>query len=561
MKNKSRDLINLGLMLLVVILINCIGSFFFHRFDLTSEKRYTLTSNSVELAKNLNDVVFVKVYLDGEFPGAAGFKRLRNSTKELLDEFRAYAGDNIEYEFIDPNALTDKKQRNELFKQLDKKGLQATNLEVKGEKGVNQQIIFPGALITYKGQEIPWQLLKTQTGVSPEEQLNNSVMALEYDFSNAIRKLNKGIKPEVAFIDGQHEADTLQVADICQGLSDYYDVVRIKINHRLKALNGVKTVVIAHPDSAFDEKDKFILDQFIMNGGNVLWLINPVSVSYDSLRRNASTFGIANTLNISDQLFRYGVRVNTNLVQDLQCSAIPVNKALVGAAPRFELMNWIFSPLIMPIEKHPIVKNLDLIKFDFTSSIDTIGVKNVKKTILLRTSRYTKLVNAPVRVNLAMVNVRPDENQFRKPPQPVAILLEGNFESLYKNRIPPSIARDSTIGFKETGKPAKMIVVADGNIIRNSLDRNGMPLPLGYDVYTRKMYGNKNFILNCINWLCDDQGLMSARARDIQLRMLNKKRITVERLQWQLINTLVPILVILVTGIVLFMIRKKKYAH
>ena len=561
MKNKSRDLINLGLMLLVVILINCIGSFFFHRFDLTSEKRYTLTSNSVELAKNLNDVVFVKVYLDGEFPGAAGFKRLRNSTKELLDEFRAYAGDNIEYEFIDPNAITDKKQRNELFKQLDKKGLQATNLEVKGEKGVNQQIIFPGALITYKGQEIPWQLLKTQTGVSPEEQLNNSVMALEYDFSNAIRKLNKGIKPEVAFIDGQHEADTLQVADICQGLSDYYDVVRIKINHRLKALNGVKTVVIAHPDSAFDEKDKFILDQFIMNGGNVLWLINPVSVSYDSLRRNASTFGIANTLNISDQLFRYGVRVNTNLVQDLQCSAIPVNKALVGAAPRFELMNWIFSPLIMPIEKHPIVKNLDLIKFDFTSSIDTIGVKNVKKTILLRTSRYTKLVNAPVRVNLAMVNVRPDENQFRKPPQPVAILLEGNFESLYKNRIPPSIARDSTIGFKETGKPAKMIVVADGNIIRNSLDRNGMPLPLGYDVYTRKMYGNKNFILNCINWLCDDQGLMSARARDIQLRMLNKKRITVERLQWQLINTLVPILVILVTGIVLFMIRKKKYAH
>jgi ABC-2 type transport system permease protein len=559
-KNKKRDLLNLLLSILIIILLNYIASFVFHRFDLTSEKRFTLTPSSVQLAKDLDDAVFVKIYLDGDFPGAPGFKRLRNATKELLDEFRAYAGDNIEYEFVDPNAIADKNQREQLYQQLDKKGLQATNLEVKGEKGVNQQIIFPGAIVTFKGRELPWQLLKTQMGIDPDEQLNNSVQTLEYEFSNTMRRLNIGMKPRVAFIEGQHEFDSLQVADVTSSLQEYYDIERITINTQLKSLDGIKAIIIAKPDTTFDEKDKFIIDQYIMKGGKALWLIDPVYVSYDSLRKSAATLAIENPLNIKDQLFKYGVRINANLIQDLQCSAIPVNKALAGQPPRFELMPWVFSPLIIPMDQHPIVKNLDLIKFDFVSSIDTIGTKNIRKTVLLRSSRYTKLVNAPARVNLAMVNIRPDENQFRKSFQPVAVLLEGEFESLYKNRIPPNIAKDSAIGFKEVSKPTKMIVISDGDIIRNNIDRNGQPMQLGYDVYTRKMYGNKNFILNCINWLCDDSGLMSARARDIKLRMLNKKKITSERLKWQVINTSLPIVFIVVLGIILFFIRKKKYA-
>ncbi|MBI2269616.1 MAG: gliding motility-associated ABC transporter substrate-binding protein GldG [Bacteroidetes bacterium] len=546
--------------MIIIILLNYICSFVFYRIDLTSEKRFTLTSGSVQLAKDLDDVVFVKIYLDGDFPGAPGFKRLRDATKELLDEFRAYSGDNIEYEFVDPNAITDKKQRGQLYEQLDKKGLQATNLEVKGEKGVSQQIIFPGAIVTFKGRELPWQLLNTQTGVDPNEQLNNSVQTLEYEFSNTIRRLNKGIKPRIAFIDGQHEIDSLQVADVAMDLSEYYDIERITINNQLKSLDGLKAIIIARPDSAFDEKDKFIIDQYVMNGGNVFWLIDPVYVSYDSLRKSAATLGLENQLNLKDQLFKYGVRINANLIQDLQCSAIPVNKALVGQQPRFELMPWFFSPLIISSEQHPIVKNLDLIKFDFVSSIDTIRTENVRKTILLKSSRYTKLINSPVRINLAMVNIRPDENQFKKSFQPVAVLLEGKFESLFKNRIPPSIAKDSAIGFKETGKPAKMIIVSDGDVIRNLVDRNGQPMPLGYDVYTRKMYGNKNFILNCMNWLCDDSGLMSARARDIKLRMLNKKKIVAERVKWQVINTSLPIIFIVILGVVLYFIRKGKYA-
>ncbi|MBL7891517.1 MAG: gliding motility-associated ABC transporter substrate-binding protein GldG [Bacteroidia bacterium] len=557
---KKRDILNLALSVIIIILLNYICSFVFYRFDLTSEKRFSLTPGSIQLAKDLDDVVFVKIYLDGDFPGAPGFKRLRDATKELLDEFRAYSGDNIEYEFVDPNAITDKKQRGQLYEQLDKKGLRATNLEVKGEKGVSQQIIFPGAIVTFKGRELPWQLLNTQTGVDPNEQLNNSVQALEYEFSNTIRRLNKGLKPRVAFIDGQREIDSLQIADVALSLSEYYDIERVTINSQLKRLDGLKAVIIARPDSAFDEKDKFIIDQYIMNGGNVLWLIDPVYVSYDSLRKSAATLGLENELNLKDQLFKYGVRINANLIQDLQCSAIPVNKALVGQQPRFELMPWFFSPLIIPTEQHPIVKNLDLIKFDFVSSIDTIKTENVRKTILLKSSRYTKVVNSPVRINLAMVNIRPDENQFRKSFQPVAVLLEGKFESLYKNRIPPSIAKDSAIGFKETGKPAKIIVVSDGDVIRNNVDRNGQPMPLGYDVYTRRMYGNKNFILNCVNWLCDDSGLMSARARDIKLRMLNKKKIVAERVKWQVINTSLPVIFIVILGVVLYFIRKRKYA-
>lgn len=556
---KKQDMLNLGLSIIIIILINYISSFIFHRLDLTSEKRYTLTQSSINLAKNLDDVVFVKIYMGDDFPGAPGFKRLRNATKELLDEFRAYAGDNIEYEFIDPNAIADKKQQMQLFAQLDKKGLQATNLEVKGDNGVSQQIIFPGAIVTYKGNDLPWQLLKTQTGVDPNEQLNNSVQVLEYEFTNTIRRLNKGLRSRIAFIDGQHELDTLQLADIAQNLNEYYDIQRISIRNRLRCLDGLKAIIIAKPDTAFDEKDKFIIDQYIMNGGKVLWLIDPVYVSYDSLRKSAITLGIENPLNIKDQLFKYGVRINANLIQDLQCSAIPVNKAFAGQPPRFELVPWVYSPLIIPVNEHPIVKNLDLIKFDFVSSIDTIGTKNIRKTILLRSSRYTKLVNAPIRINLAMVNIRPNEMQFRHSYQTTAVLLEGNFESLYKNRIPPSIANDSAIGFKDTGKPAKIIVVSDGDIIRNNVDRNGQPMQLGYDTYSRKLYGNKNFILNCVNWLCDDSGLMSARARDIKLRMLNKKKITAERLKWQIINTTIPMFSVILLGLVLYFVRKRKY--
>jgi ABC-2 type transport system permease protein len=557
--NKRRDIFSLILAFTILVLLNFLGSFVFHRFDLTSEKRYTLSDATKKLLSELNDVVYVKVYLEGEFP--SGFKRLRDETKEMLDEFRIYSDENIEYEFINPNANPDKKQRTEIYRQLYNKGLEPTNLEVKEEGGTSQQVIFPGAIISHKGHEMAWQLLKTNLGQSPDAQLNNSVQALEYEFASCIRNLTTAIKPEIGFIYGQGELDTLAIKDIQTELSEFYFLKRVKINEQLKALDGLKAIIIAKPDTTFSEKDKFIIDQYIMKGGKVLWALDPLNTSIDSLRKYGRTISIPTETKVDDMLFKYGVRVNQNLIMDLQSSAIPVNKAFVGQQPRFELMPWLFSPLVLPTSNHPIVKNLDVIKFDYASSIDTIEVKGINKTVLLQSSKYTKTFNSPVRVDLRMVNVPPDESQFRNSYMPLAVLLEGEFESIYKNRIPPQIAADSAIGYKDKGVATKMIVISDGDVIRNEVQYSThKTFPLGYDIYTKQTYGNKNFILNCINYLCDDSGLISVRARELTLRLLDKKKVKNERLKWQIINTTLPLITILLFGIVYSIIRKRKYA-
>lgn len=559
-KNKKRDITAFILAITIIIFLNVIGSFVFKRFDLTAEKRYTLSDATKKLLGQLNDVVYVKVYLEGEFP--AGFKRLRNETKEMLDEFRAYSNDNIEYEFINPSANPDKKQQNEIYKQLYDKGLQPTNLEVKEENGTSQQIIFPAALVSHKGKEVPWQLLKTKIGLSSEAQLNNSIQSLEYEFASCIRNLTTQLKPVIGFIEGHGELDTLETADIRHSLEEFYFLKRVKINQQLKALDGLDAIVIAKPDTTFSEQDKFIIDQFIVKGGKVLWCIDPLYTSMDSLRKRPETTAVPYNLNLEDLLFKYGVRINADMVLDLQSSAMPVNQALAGQQPRFELKPWIFSPLVAPANDHPISKNLDLTKIEFGASIDTVFAQGIKKSILLRSSKYSKTLNAPVRVSLMYLRRTPDEKQFTDPYRSVAVLLEGKFESAFKNRIPPQITTDSTIGFKESGKESKMIVIADGDIIRNDIQYSTrQPLPLGFDKYTNQTYGNKNFILNCMNYLCDDSGLISVRNRELTLRLLNKKKIRTEKLKWQLINTAVPLLLIIVYGIVHFIIRKRKYAR
>jgi ABC-2 type transport system permease protein len=558
-RNKKRDILSLILAIVIVMLLNFVGSFVFHRFDLTAEKRYTLSDATKKLLGKLNDVVYVKVYLEGNFP--AGFKRLHDETKEMLDEFRIYSNNNIEYQFINLTDNPDNEQKNDIYKQLKNKGLERYNLEVPEETGTKTQIIWPSAIISYKGRETPWNLLKTQQEQSSEGQLNNSIQALEYEFASCIRNLTTVIRPAIGFIEGHGELDTLALNDIKNSLSEFYIVKRVHINEQLQALKGLKAIIIAKPDTAFSEKDKFIIDQFVMNGGKVLWAVDPISTSVDSLRKSGRTIGIPYDLKLDDLFFKYGVRINPNMILDLQSSAIPVNKAFAGQPPRFELMPWIFSPLLMPTSNHPIVKNLDVIKIEFGASIDTLDTKGIKKTILLQSSRYTKTLNTPVRVDLRIVNMRPDEAQFKDSYRPVAVLLEGEFESVFKNRIPPQIAHDSAIGFKDHGVSNKMIVISDGDIIRNEVQYSAQkPYPLGYDIYTKQTYGNKTFILNCMNYLCDDSGLINVRARELTLRLLDKKKIKNERLKWQLINTALPLLLVLLYGIIHNMIRKRKYA-
>ncbi|HET6243046.1 MAG: gliding motility-associated ABC transporter substrate-binding protein GldG [Bacteroidetes bacterium] len=556
--NKKRDLIQLLASVLIIILINIIGNFAFKRIDLTSEKRFTLTSATKELVKNLDDVVYVKVYLEGDFP--AGFKRLRNSTKEILDELRAISPD-IEYEFINPSSDPDEKKRHEIYQQLTKQGLQYTNLEVKEGDGKSEKIIFPGAIFSYRGKEAPLQLLKSQMGASPEQMLNISEQQLEYEIANTIKKLSDESKPSIAFIEGHGELDETEVKDATRALSEYYDVKRIKIAEKLNSLKGISAIIIANPDSAFSEKDKFIIDQFIMRGGKVLWLINPVDAIMDSLSTNKMTFAIAKELNLDDQLFRYGIRINNNLVQDLQAAPIPVVTGYIGNQPQQKLFPWFYFPLLMPQSNHPIVNNLNALRVEFISSIDTVSAPGIKKTPLLHTSKYTKLLNAPVRISINSLREEPKAEQFNKSFQPVSYLLEGEFESAFTNRITPEVMESEDIKFKDKSQPTKMIVVGSGNIIKNSIQKStGNVYPLGYDRFTGEIYSNKTFILNAMNYLCDDSGIIGARSKEFKLRLLDSERIKVERTFWQLLNTVLPVIIVLFAGIILFYIRKRKYS-
>jgi ABC-2 type transport system permease protein len=557
---KRQNIIQLGLALAIIVLVNVISSFVFTRFDLTSEKRFTLSETTKDFLGRLDDIVYVKVYLEGEFP--AGFKRLRNSTKEMLDEFRAYSNGNIEYEFIDPSASTEPQERNRLYQQLAEKGLQPTNLEETGKGEASQKIIFPGAILTYRAQEYPLQLLKSQIGVSPEEMLNNSVQALEFNLANTIRKLIIQKKPRIGFVQGHGELGKMEVADMARSLSEYYDVDSVVIGGRLKSLDAYKAVIIAKPASAFHEKDKFILDQFIMKGGKVLWLIDRMYASMDSLRNNdGNALAFANELNLDDQLFRYGVRINPDLIQDLHAAPILLTTGYIGNQPQQKVLPWFYFPLLVPTSRHPVVNNLNAIKCEFVSSLDTLAVKGIKKTVLLSTSELSKVLYSPVRINLGMLRIQPDPRQYNRKQLPVAVLLEGTFSSVFTNRIPPVIAENKDIDFRESSVPTKMLVVSDGDIIRNEVSKTGGAVyPLGYDRITRQVYGNKSFLLNSVDYMCDESGLLAVRSKELKLRLLNRPRVDAEKYRWQLINTALPILLMIGFGVARNYSRKRKFA-
>lgn len=560
--NKRKDILNFVMTVAIIVLANFVFSFYFKRFDLTTEKRYTLSESTLKLLKDLDDIVYLKVYLQGDLN--PDFTRLRNETKEILDEFRAYSKNQIDYEFINPAENPDKSEVEKIEKQLYDKGIIPEQVIDKSKKGqkVTETLIWPGALVTYRGREMPWQIFKRQTGggFTTEMSVNNSVQELEYGITNAIRKLQTPKKPQVTFVEGHNELDTLRQYDFMRSLSEYYNVNRTVINHQLEALRGTDVIVVSRPDSAYDEKDKFLIDQFIMKGGKVLWMIDPVYLNMDTFRLKQFTLGFSNDLNLTDMLFKYGVRLNPVLIQDMQCATIPVNVGFKNGQPNYKPFQWLYSPLIMPDIDHPIVKNLDLIKLDFAGTIDTISARGIKKTVLLHSSRFTKLQPTPARVALAMVQFKPKESQFNSPYQPVACLLEGEFNSNYENRLPRAIMNDTAIAFKSHGKKTKMIVISDGDIARNDVERKRGPLPLGYDRYTGQTFANKTFLLNCVNYLLDDEGLLQLRAREVKLRLLDKRKIEGKEGKWQLITIALPLGIVILFGMLQFYLRKRKYA-
>jgi ABC-2 type transport system permease protein len=566
---KRQDIINFVFAVIVLVLLNLIAQFKFFRWDLTAEKRFTISEPTRELLRELDEPVMYRVYLDGDFP--AGFRRLRDETRNMLTEFRAYS-DLVEFEFIDPTQAETDEQRNELYQQLQNKGLEPTQLEVKNNDQKSEQWIFPGGFVYHKGKEGSFKLLKTQFGLSAEAQLNNSVQALEFELANALRKLQIEQKKRIAFLEGHGELDEVETKSIAAELSKSYSTERfdlrafevdsitgeISLSRQIVRLNSYDAIVIAKPIESFTDLDKFLIDQFVMKGGKVLWFLDVIQAEMDSLQNKDQTLAYPYPLNLEDQLFKYGVRINNEIVKDLVCGSIPLVVNVVNNQPQFEMFPWTYFPMYFPEIDHAIVKNINPIRFEFPSSIDTIKTTTVKKTPLLFSSEYTDRVQAPTLINLSELRSQPREEDYRDLPACSAILLEGQFESLFKNRIQPRDESGTPVKVAEQSVPTAMLVVSDGDVIRNQV-QNGQALPLGYDKYMRQQFGNRDFLMNAFDYLLDDSGLIEVRSREIQLRLLDKKRVEAEKTRWKMINTLVPALLFIGLGWLSGVWRRRKY--
>ncbi|MEW6773690.1 MAG: gliding motility-associated ABC transporter substrate-binding protein GldG [Bacteroidota bacterium] len=555
--SKKKDIGNFIASVIALLIINFILSFYFFRWDLTAEKRYTLSPFTKEFLKNIDDIVYFKIYLSGDLPPE--FNKLKKEVKEMLDEMRII-NDNIQYEFVDINSVGNKEDIRNLEKQLYDKGIVPEQVIEKKQNKTSESLVWPGALVSYKGKETVWQIFSRQLGYTPQENINHALNEIEYGICKSIHKLKRKKRPEISIVEGHKELDTLRLYDLIRTLSEEYNISRININHKLYALKNLDAIIIAKPDTLIDEKDKFIIDQFIMKGGKVLWMLDPVKINMDSFRLKGYSLALNNETNLEDMLFRYGVRLNPDLIQDLQCAAIPVNIGFSKGQPNFKLFPWIFYPLIMPTSNHPIVKNMDLIKTEFVSTIDTLSTSGIKKTILLTSSKNSRVAPVPFRVSLAITQFKLKESAFNQGPKPIAVLLEGTFKSLYANRIPTIIMEDSTIQFKEVSVPNKMIVISDGDIAKNDINRStGVIYPLGYDKYTNQTFANKQFIVNCINYLLDETGLMQLRSREVKLRLLDQKKIALQKTKWQIYNVLLPPVIISILVILQYYWRKRKY--
>ena len=558
-KKKIQSFTNAAIFIGALILINLIAQYKFIRADLTQDKRYTLGKPSRELLKSLDDKVYIRVYLEGDLP--AGFRRLKESSREMLDEMRAISGRKIEYDFIDPLKGVSPSDENDIYMQLMEEGLEPINLEVVSKSQKTQKVIFPGATIFYKGNTLPVKLLKQQIGVPPEQVLHNSILSLEYDIISTIKKLADPRKSKIAFIEGHGELSEKQSFDIMKSLEEYYDVKRIDITkYKVGILDEFNLIIIAKPTLPFSELAKYHIDQFVVRGGSVLWMIDQLLAEIDSLSNTGITSSIAYNLNLDDMFFKYGVKINYNLLQDLQCHFIPV--LVDKGTPQQDFRPWLYYPVVFPNTQHPIVNNLSALWFRFAGTIDTTANPAIKKTPLLFSSPDSRMLYNPVRISIVEAHREPNVDLFDKGQQMLAVLTEGRFNSIFTNRLSPATLKREEYGqFKSEAVPAKMIFISDGDIAANQVSSiSDQYYPLGYDRFTRQTFGNKNFILNAVDYLIDDSGIMELRSKDFRLRLLNKSKVNKEKKKWQFINLFLPAIFILIFGSVYSFIRKKRFA-
>lgn len=548
--------------LLLLFAIFIVSENFLYRIDLTSDKRYSLSGVSAQIASELENPTEIEFYLAGKLE--PGLRKLQQEVLEKIAVLNIYASKNIRIKIIDPHAIVNTDKREEFIEKLIDKGIQPTSFRQQTEQGVSTRLIFPGGIVHYDGREIAVNFLKYNPDFSHEANFNHSYESVEFELVNAFQKLLRTERAKVAFLEGHGEADRYRVYDFASALPENFLVGRIPADSLETSHKLVDILIIADPAEPFSEKDKFQIDQFIMRGGKALWLISPVQVSADSLSKGHQTMAFPRDLNLNDQLFRYGVRLNYDLIQDVECAHLRVNTAPPGAPPQFTLHPWYYSPLLIPSDNHPLSRNLNRIFTEFASSIDTIGGNPlVKKEIILSTSPYARTVKSPSTVSLRNIDNPPARALFNRSFIAAGVLLEGNFTSVFKNRMLEPLGISSADAIEES-RPTKMAVIASGGIITNQVDYSTNPPrahKLGFDRVSGQTFGNREFLLNTIYYLNDDTGIMHLRSRTQKLRLLDKVRVREEKLFWQWLNVLAPLLLTGLWGILYNLIRKRKFAR
>ena len=545
----------------IVILSIFISSFVRLRYDLTEDKRYTLSEPTKDILDNLENRILIQVFLDGEMP--IGFKKLRRSVDDILNEFRIFSNRKIDYEFINPAGGKVPEERAAFQEELAVRGINPINVQAGDEEGgTSQKLIFPGLIINYNGAEVAVNFLRNNPGIHAEQNLAHSIEGLEYELIKTINTLTSDTIQRVAFIEGHGEISEIETGDIMLELARYFSVDRGIIGGITGVLDSYSAVIIAGPTEKFDESDKLVLDQYLMRGGKIVWLMDAIEVRSDSLA-TGSTIGFYRELGVEDMLFNYGVRINPVLVQDFDCLIIPIRAMSANESQsQYIPVPWLYYPLLHPSQESAITRNINKVKSNFTGYVDTVGLDGtLKKSILLTTAGPSRTLPPPVMIRLDEFRKQPPEAAFNQSSLPVALLVEGNFKSLFRNRIVSHLLQPGYELIKEGNKGA-VIVVADGDVIRNEVRRMGsemVPVPLGLDRYSMQTYGNKDFLVNAINYLADDKGLVELRGREMKIRLTDRKRVKSLKLTLQIFNTAGPVLIVLLAGLLFSQIRRYRY--
>jgi ABC-2 type transport system permease protein len=538
-----------------IVLLNLLAAKQFFRIDLTEEKRYSLKEETVRILQDMDEEIHVEVFLAGKLN--ASFQRFQKAILETLEEFRIYSGNKITYAVSNPEAAMSENARNEFMADLAARGIQPTNIIDTREGQREERIIFPGVIISYEGVETGVMLLKGNKAGTPEEEINQSIEGVEYEIISAVYNLVNTDRKQIGFLSGHGELDSLNGFSLVHELEKVYDVFQFELSPAAD-LKQFDALIIAKPTKTFSEVDKYLLDQYIMRGGKILFLIDKVNASMDSLSRDDYFAGPGN-LNLDDQLFKYGVRINPDLVQDRRSGMYPVITGQVGGKPRIQMIEWPFFPLIGEFADHPVTRNLNAILMRFCSSIDTVKAPGIKKTPLLMTSPYARKIATPVHININELRKNLRDSDYSTRFIPVGILLEGKFTSLYKNRFPPQ-------GFESSQKmdesnPTKLVIIADGDLARNDVNpRTNQPQPLGFDPMTNMTFANKDFLLNTMAFLTDETGLIQARNKEVRIRPLDKVKIKDSRVKWQFLNLTLPLVILIAYGVLRSYLRKRKFA-